>query len=64
MRKLLMASAAAAIMLAAAGNAQADMAAAEKFLAEEINGMSVLSADEQKAEMEFEFQICLYYHPL
>jgi hypothetical protein len=29
------------------------MAAAEKFLAEEIGGLSVLSEDEQKAEMQF-----------
>ncbi len=33
--------------------AQADMAAAETFLADEIGGMSVLSEDEQKAEMQW-----------
>ena len=33
--------------------AQADMAAAEEFLANEIAGLSVLSEDEQKAEMQW-----------
>lgn len=33
--------------------AQADMAAAESFLADEIGGLSVLSDDEQKAEMQW-----------
>ena len=53
MRHLLLSTTACAAIMIATGSAQADMAAAEKFLAEEINGLSVLSEEEQKAEMEF-----------
>jgi len=53
MRNYLLNSVAAAVLLAATGAAHADMAAAEKFLAEEIKGVSVLSADEQKSEMQW-----------
>lgn len=54
MRNYLLTSTAAALLMVAVGSsAQADMVAAEKFLAEEINGLSVLSTDQQKAEMKF-----------
>jgi glycerol transport system substrate-binding protein len=53
MRNLLLNTTACAAIMLATGSAHADMAAAEKFLAEEIGGLSVLSEDEQKAEMEF-----------
>ncbi len=53
MRSFLMTTSAFAVLLAATATAQADMAAAEKFLAEEINGLSVLTPDEQKAEMQW-----------
>ena len=53
MRKHLVTTTAFAALMMATGVAHADMAAAEKFLNEEINGMSVLSADEQKAEMQW-----------
>ena len=42
-----------AALLAGTHTVQADMAAAEGFLAEEIAGLSVLSEDEQKAEMQW-----------
>ena len=42
-----------AIFLGSTHVAQADMAAAEAFLGEEIGDLSVLSADEQKAEMQW-----------
>ncbi len=41
------------ISLGSVSAANADMAAAEKFLADEINGLSVLSDAEQKAEMQW-----------
>ena len=53
MRYLLLNTTACAALMLATGYAHADMAAAEKFLAEEIAGLSVLSEAEQKAEMEF-----------
>ncbi len=53
MRKQLMATSAFAVLMLAAGQSQADMAAAEKFLNEEIGGLSVLSEEEQKAEMQW-----------
>jgi glycerol transport system substrate-binding protein len=53
MRNLLLNTTACAAIMLATGSAHADMAAAEKFLAEEIGGLSVLSEAEQKAEMEF-----------
>lgn len=53
MRNYLLSTTAAAVLMLGASSAQADMAAAEKFLAEEINGLSALSAAEQKAEMEW-----------
>ena len=42
-----------AVFLAGTHAVQADMAAAEKFLGDEIGGLSVLSDAEQKAEMEW-----------
>lgn len=42
-----------AVFLGATHAAQADMAAAEEFLSNEIGGLSVLSDDEQKAEMQW-----------
>jgi len=42
-----------AFLLGGTHVAQADMAAAESFLADEIAGLSVLSDDEQKAEMQW-----------
>jgi len=42
-----------AVFLGGTHVAQADMAAAEDFLANEIGGMSALSDAEQKAEMEW-----------
>ena len=53
MRNLLLNTTACAAIMLATGSAHADMAAAEKFLADEIAGLSVLSEDEQKAEMEW-----------
>ena len=50
MRNLLLNTTAFAVLMLATGSAQADMAAAEKFLAEEINGLSVLSEAEQKVD--------------
>ena len=42
-----------AFLLGGTQAAQADMAAAESFLAEEIAGLSAISEDEQKAEMQW-----------
>ena len=42
-----------AVLLGSTHVAQADMAAAEEFLANEIGDLSTLSADEQKAEMQW-----------
>ncbi len=42
-----------AVFLGTTHAAQADMAAAEEFLSGEIGGLSVLSDDEQKAEMQW-----------
>ncbi len=42
-----------AILVASTHTVQADMAAAEDFLANEIAGLSVLSEEEQKAEMQW-----------
>ncbi|MEE9319305.1 MAG: ABC transporter substrate-binding protein [Granulosicoccus sp.] len=42
-----------AALLAGTHAAQADMAAAEGFIADEIGGLSVLSEDEQKTEMQW-----------
>lgn len=53
MRNYLLSTTAVAVLMLGAGSAQADMAAAEKFLAEEINGLSALSAADQKAEMKW-----------
>jgi glycerol transport system substrate-binding protein len=53
MRNLLLNTTACAAIMLATGSAHADMAAAEKFLADEIGSLSVLSEAEQKAEMEF-----------
>jgi len=48
-----MTSAAVAGLMMGMGSAHADMAAAEKFLADEIAGVSVLSAADQKKEMQW-----------
>jgi len=53
MRKYLMAATSAVALTLAAASAQADMAAAEKFLKGEIKGLSSLSDAEQKAEMQW-----------
>ena len=53
MRKQLLISTAVAGLMVGMGSAQADMAAADKFLADEIGGISVLSADDQKSEMKW-----------
>ena len=53
MRNYLLTSAAMAGLMMGMGSAHADIAAAEKFLSEEIAGVSVLSADEQKKEMQW-----------
>jgi len=42
-----------AVFLSCSHAAQADMAAAEDFLSNEVGGLSVLSADEHKAEMQW-----------
>lgn len=42
-----------AVLLGSTHAAQADMAAAEEFLASEIGDLSTLSADDQKAEMQW-----------
>ncbi|MCG8491601.1 MAG: ABC transporter substrate-binding protein [Sneathiellales bacterium] len=53
MRKYLMAATSAVALTLAAASAQADMAAAEKFLKDEIKGLSSLSEADQKAEMQW-----------
>ena len=53
MRKYLLLSTAIAGLMLGMSSAQADMAAADKFLSDEIAGLSVLSADDQKAEMKW-----------
>jgi glycerol transport system substrate-binding protein len=53
MRAALVAGASTLAVLLASTAARADMAAAEKFLAEEINGLSTLSPEDQKKEMEW-----------
>ena len=52
MRRYWLAAMSTAATLALAGHAMADMAAAEKWIAEEFQP-STLSEDEQKAEMEW-----------
>jgi glycerol transport system substrate-binding protein len=49
----LAAGASLAVILLFAPAAQADMAAAEKFLADEVKGLSTLTPEQQKAEMQF-----------
>ena len=53
MRKHVLKSTAIVGLMIGMSSAQADMAAADKFLADEIAGVSVLSAEQQKAEMKF-----------
>ncbi len=53
MRKYILATTALAALVVGTTSARADMAAAEKFLKDEIGGMSSLSAAEQKAEMQW-----------
>ena len=53
MRKYMLATSALVAVVLGATTAKADMAAAEKFLKDEIGGLSSLSAAEQKAEMQW-----------
>lgn len=53
MRKHLLISTAIAGLMMGMSSAQADMAAADKFLSDEIAGLSVLSTDDQKTEMKW-----------
>ena len=53
MRKHILISTAVAGLMLGMSSVQADMAAADKFLSEEIAGVSVLSTDDQKAEMKW-----------
>jgi glycerol transport system substrate-binding protein len=53
MRAALVTGASVLAVLLASSAARADMAAAEKFLADEVKGLSTLSAEDQKKEMEW-----------
>jgi len=53
MRKYGLKSTAIVGLMIGMSSAQADMAAADKFLADEIAGVSVLSAEQQKSEMKW-----------
>ncbi|MEP3244273.1 MAG: ABC transporter substrate-binding protein [Sneathiella sp.] len=53
MRNYVLATTTAVALVLASASAQADMAAAEKFLKDEIKGLSALSEADQKAEMQW-----------